>query len=687
MGDLPNEKEEDRLRKEDYSRMLQFTDVKTKKSRFMRELNNNITKGRTGKKYALDQLDLLEDQGKTDLLGNYPEKDLNCMQLAAFFQDDAEIIKKLAELHPDLIWKQRKGEYDGQTVLHLLIVKQNLAAAEAVLKHAKSFAGRFRGNRHGGIWQLMHGKATGSRFKSTVMMGGLPLSVAALTFNEGMVKLLIRHGAEIFRRNAAGDTVFHTLVLYSAVYPEKQQKVKDMMLKLHQLLVQGLPTKTSATTTQATKPKGAEARDVWLMENNEGLTPLRLAAAHGQPDLFKVILNLEGVYRHLDDNDGLFDSSKYDVTEIDPVAFRLCLDSTKDDSDRVIGANVILYDDTMNREVVDTRKMVRFQPSKLRDMSVMEIVCETDRGKVECAVINTGVVREMIKRKWFKYRPRFWIWAVLHVLFMILITTHAVYKAGLISDDLRGQPPGDTEKAFVTAVAVMCLGVPVVIVPMEMMLLVPPKQPLNPELRHHNGLYRILLFVFSISVAVDSIWFLAAGADNNYFLILALLAGWWFTSFFLRPFKKFSFYTVMLQKVVFGDMLRFSTILLLEWLAFSVGMHVAYLATPEPGPPPEFKDLGVSMLTMFKLMFGLTEIDLLYGSRNEWLVITLFILFTLLTYVLMLNALIAMMSTTCTNVSENKVRQWELQRLSVVLMLESMMPFERMNHNCGEKEE
>nr|KAG5710104.1 hypothetical protein BaRGS_030180 [Batillaria attramentaria] len=597
----------------------------------MRELNNNITKGRTGKKYALDQLDLLEDQGKTDLLGNYPEKDLNCMQLAAFFQDDAEIIKKLAELHPDLIWKQRKGEYDGQTVLHLLIVKQNLAAAEAVLKHAKSFAGRSRGN-------------------------------LAADARKGMVKLLIRHGAEIFRRNAAGDTVFHTLVLYSAVYPEKQQKVKDMMLKLHQLLVQGLPTKTSATTTQATKPKGAEARDVWLMENNEGLTPLRLAAAHGQPDLFKVILNLEGVYRHLDDNDGLFDSSKYDVTEIDPVAFRLCLDSTKDDSDRVIGANVILYDDTMNREVVDTRKMVRFQPSKLRDMSVMEIVCETDRGKVECAVINTGVVREMIKRKWIKYRPRFWIWAVLHVLFMILITTHAVYKAGLISDDLRGQPPGDSEKAFVTAVAVMCLGVPVVIVPMEMMLLVPPKQPLNPELRHHNGLYRILLFVFSISVAVDSIWFLAAGADNNYFLILALLAGWWFTSFFLRPFKKFSFYTVMLQKVVFGDMLRFSTILLLEWLAFSVGMHVAYLATPEPGPPPEFKDLGVSMLTMFKLMFGLTEIDLLYGSRNEWLVITLFILFTLLTYVLMLNALIAMMSTTCTNVSENKVRDRRIVR-------------------------
>lgn len=48
----------------------------------------------------------------------------------------------------------------------------------------------------------------------------------------------------------------------------------------------------------------------------------------------------------------------------------------------------------------------------------------------------------------------------------------------------------------------------------------------------------------------------AAGPDNNFFLIPALLIGWWFTSFFLRPFKKFSFYTVMLQRVIVGDMLR-----------------------------------------------------------------------------------------------------------------------------------
>ena len=38
---------------------------------------------------------------------------------------------------------------------------------------------------------------------------------------------------------------------------------------------------------------------------------------------------------------------------------------------------------------------------------------------------------------------------------------------------------------------------------------------------------------------------------------MALLVGWWFMTFFLRPWKKFSYFTVMLQEVLIGDMLRY----------------------------------------------------------------------------------------------------------------------------------
>ena len=92
----------------------------------------------------------------------------------------------------------------------------------------------------------------------------------------------------------------------------------------------------------------------------------------------------------------------------------------------------------------------------------------------------------------------------------------------------------------------------------------------------------------------------------------------------------------------------------MELLSFSVAMYITFVATP--GPLPEaFSHLGTTSMTMFKLMLGLTEVEVLYDAAHPWLAITLFVLFVLLTYILMLNALIAMMSNTCSLVSENKV--------------------------------
>ena len=71
---------------------------------------------------------------------------------------------------------------------------------------------------------------------ATVMLGGLPLSIAALTFNLEMVDMLLSYGAELSDSNDRGDTVFHSLVRFSALYPEKEAKAEKMMKDLHQRL-------------------------------------------------------------------------------------------------------------------------------------------------------------------------------------------------------------------------------------------------------------------------------------------------------------------------------------------------------------------------------------------------------------------------------------------------------------------
>ena len=68
------------------------------------------------------------------------------------------------------------------------------------------------------------------------MLGGLPLSIAALTYNLDMVDMLLKHGAELSDTNDRGDTVFHSLVRFSSLYPEKESKTEELMWELHRRL-------------------------------------------------------------------------------------------------------------------------------------------------------------------------------------------------------------------------------------------------------------------------------------------------------------------------------------------------------------------------------------------------------------------------------------------------------------------
>ena len=76
----------------------------------------------------------------------------------------------------------------------------------------------------------------GSLFNDTVMMGQLPLSIAALTFNLGMVDLLLDKKAKLYYQNDRGDTVLHSLVRYAAIFEDKQDDVVRMMKALDQKL-------------------------------------------------------------------------------------------------------------------------------------------------------------------------------------------------------------------------------------------------------------------------------------------------------------------------------------------------------------------------------------------------------------------------------------------------------------------
>ena len=66
-------------------------------------------------------------------------------------------------------------------------------------------------------------------FEGTPMIGQTPINIAALTLNTKLVSLLFSYGAVPTQQNSEGETVFHSLVEYARIRPNKVDDVINMM--------------------------------------------------------------------------------------------------------------------------------------------------------------------------------------------------------------------------------------------------------------------------------------------------------------------------------------------------------------------------------------------------------------------------------------------------------------------------
>ena len=634
-----------------------------------------------------------------------PNFKMSLLHMAALFQQGpsaTRLLTALVRLCPGLLVAKRVGEYQGQTALHIVVGKGNWKGAAALLCEMDEL---------GNSEALLDARATGDRFANTVMDGELALHVAACTLNRDMVDLLLDHKAHLDAVNSSGDTVLHALVKFAGRHPEKTDEVIKMLNHLHVL---------SCKMVRLAKDREGDQLSVWFLENNHGLTPLKLAASEGAGAICAHIICLDGVYRLLNKQDGLFKMYLYDITELDPVTNKFWQKNRREagtTGNTSTPRSKVHPQDVNNtqRGCFGNRHNEKTDPppclgspvcccrtlSRTEAQSVLEIICGK-RASHAFDFINTDVVQHLVRSKWQKLQVVYFIWLIIHLVFMVGLTFYAIYRPGTEKEEnsLAGQPFNYSNSSLdslstahtglVKAWPWLNLAMSVLGFGFESIRTFSQCQRWHIKRLYHNGQYRLILVLFSACLFTDSLWywFDHHNADSNIFLILALLMGGWFLTFFLRAWRKFSFFTILFQKVLFGDMFRFSIMILLELFAFSAAMYVAYLPASASYPsalPDEFENIWTSILTMFRLMLGLSDIEILTRAPAPWVAVVLYVLFALLTYVLLLNSLIAMMSQTCSLVRQDRDLQWRVQRLSVLLLLDTFLPL-RLRPLVGDKD-
>ncbi|XP_046571319.1 transient receptor potential cation channel subfamily V member 4-like [Haliotis rubra] len=634
-------------------------------------------------------------------------------------EEDREGSKEYTDRHEG----EEFEELWGHTVLHLVVCANKTKTATAILEDTQDLIDTDIGawpdtrDAYKGLTPFLIAVAQGNdllvklmlekvskkqcdwigkRMNGTVFMGQLPFHTAVLcymndsnkydTYREPenrFVKImeLLAEKADVFKeQNYRGDTVLHSIMRFVNCFPACEERTVDMMSYLESLM--------EKTARDAGEDVIDYKKKLFFTQNKNHMTALQLATESGHIKLFAYLFKVKGVYLIEHPHDELYEIRRFDVTEMDKIALieaqkPLSVEAQKpppptdkmgSDDKKVYPG----YKQTHSPGSTDARSndverdkgsgQPRVENGSFANNFVAELLC-CQRLPVATELVRGDVFEEMVRRKMDAYGCPLLFLGLFHVSLICLLCVYVVARAG-VTEGIYW-PSGFLE--FCNILTFVCS---ILYFVQEFPLRVWfAKQPFAWTAVHHNVVYRVTFVLFATFLFADFIFYRIPNslfADyKSTFLVLAIIVGTWPILFFLRLFRRFSVYVVLLNEALFTAVVPFAVLILMQVFVFTACMHASFLHNEANATVvDDFSDYGMSLLTMGKLMVGLTEIDQLLKSREDGIILFLFALFILIIFLLMINALIGVMTNRFQDTQTNNEMVWRLQKLSVIIFIE-----------------
>ncbi|KAK4812970.1 hypothetical protein QYF61_002797 [Mycteria americana] len=538
--------------------------------------------------------------------------------------------------------------YRGQTALHIAIERRCKHYVELLVEkgadvHAqargrffqpKDEGGYFYFGERGGSQQVARGDrlcpedvpAVGrGRWvprRRAVPAGELPLSLAACTNQPHIVHYLTENGhkqADLRRQDSRGNTVLHALV---AIADNTRENTK-FVTKMYDLLLVKCAKLFPDTNLEA-------------LLNNDGLSPLMMAAKTGKIGIFQHIIR-----REITDEDARHLSRKFKDWAYGPVYSSL-------------------YDlsslDTCGEEV-----------------SVLEILVYNSKIENRHEMLAVEPINELLRDKWRKFGAvSFYISVVSYLCAMVIFTLVAYYRP------MEGPPP----YPYTTTVDYLRLAGEIITLLTGILFFFTNIKDLFmkkcPGVNSFfiDGSFQLLYFIYSVLVIITAGLYLGGIEAYLAVMVFALVLGWMNALYFTRGLKLTGTYSIMIQKILFKDLFRF----LLVYLLFMIGYASALVSLLNPCPSsescseeqsnctvptyPSCRDsqtFSTFLLDLFKLTIGMGDLEMLESAKYPGVFIILLVTYIILTFVLLLNMLIALMGETVGQVSKESKHIWKLQ--------------------------
>ncbi|XP_072604082.1 transient receptor potential cation channel subfamily V member 1 isoform X2 [Vulpes vulpes] len=473
--------------------------------------------------------------------------------------------------------------------------------------------------------ELVNASYTDSYYK-----GELPLSLAACTNQLGIVKFLLQNSwqpADISARDSVGNTVLHALV---EVADNTADNTKFVTSMYNEILILG------AKLHPTLKLEG--------LTNKKGLTPLALAARSGKIGVLAYILQREiqePECRHL--------SRKFTEWAYGPVHSSLydlsCIDTCEKNS--VLEVIAYSSSETPNRH----------------DMLLVE------------------PLNRLLQDKWDRFVKRiFYFNFFVYCLYMIIFTTAAYYRP------VDGLPPyklkhtvGDYFRVTGEILSVLG-GVYFFFRGIQYFL---QRRPSLKTL-FVDSYSEMLFFVQSLFMLGTVVLYFCHHKEYVASMVFSLAMGWTNMLYYTRGFQQMGIYAVMIEKMILRDLCRFMFV----YLVFLFGFSTAVVTLIEDGknnsvptestlhrwrgpgcrpPDSSYNSLYSTCLELFKFTIGMGDLEFTENYDFKAVFIILLLAYVILTYILLLNMLIALMGETVNKIAQESKNIWKLQRAITIL--------------------
>ncbi|XP_054481776.1 transient receptor potential cation channel subfamily V member 1 isoform X2 [Anoplopoma fimbria] len=554
-----------------------------------------------------------------------------------------DISEKIGDIKEFVNAAYTNSYYKGQTALHIAIERRNISYVKLLVSKGA--------NVHANACGVFFQPHDGPNF----YFGELPLSLAACTNQPAVVDFLMENEyqrADAKMMDSHGNTVLHALVMVAdnSMDRDKDNDNTEFITNMYDRILK---------TTAQLHPE-LKLEDI---ENKKGLTPLKMAAKTGKIGLFTHILKREFQESHTKHLSRKFTewvygpvhSSLYDLASVD---------SYEDNS----VMEILVY----GSDIPNRHEMLQMEP-----------------------------LSRLLEEKWKKFAGRmFFLNFLVYLMYLIIFTVVAYNKKfGELPYPSKHTTMGYLyiSGQLLTALA-NCYFFLAGILDMKR------KRPKLQTLLI-DGYYEILFFVQGLLFMVTAVLYLFGQKQYLSFLVLCLALSWMNMLYFSRGDIHMGIYSIMIQKMILSDILRFLLVYIVFLFGFSAAV-VTLLREPNVknstvsqqgkvrvfGPldageecvKPSFTSISYTTLQLFKFTIGMGDMEFTQDHENAEVFYLLLIGYIILTYILLLNMLIALMNRTVEKTTEESNSIWKLQRAITILEMEKRLSCcLRRRFRCG----